>query len=100
MGIHPQISRATSTTLRSFALWSSGVSLLPGAVLAKAALRAQAELVGVDVFRRLIDPPFEFIFGFDTRHLAGYDAKDDFLVLGTKRNNSKLPARGVSYSRK
>src|SRR6185437_5842795 len=47
----------------------------------EAALRAEGELIERTIFRRLLDPALQRVFGLERRELGGDEAEDDSLAL-------------------
>src|SRR5262249_32182203 len=97
---YPHTSRATSTTSRSLAACCSGVSLLPGAVLANphyglSASWSRSTYRAASSIRRLSS-------SFDSNPGSLLDTRPSttVLFLGMKRSGANVPARAVSYSRK
>ena len=76
----PQTSSASSTSSASLAFSWSTLSELPSKVEEKPHCGRDADLVEVDVLRRLVEAGLEGVLGLQLAVLGGHEAEDDELV--------------------
>ena len=91
----PRPPRAISTISRSFVglLLDAERVALDGR--GEAALRREAELVDVDVLRRLLDPALEEVLGLELARLGRHQAEHDDLALGHEAQRLEAARAGV-----